>query len=64
MNVYLAFNAVLFFTGCVASLWDVGREHRSMTRITSRNAVAMTALPQGALCAWALYLLCGRWDAA
>ncbi len=64
MNVYLAVNAVLFFAGCVANLWDLGREHRLMTRIASRSTVAMTALLQGALCAWALYLLCGRWSAA
>jgi hypothetical protein len=59
VNTYLAFNAGLFFIGCTSNLWDLGRERTA--RMTSRGVIAATALLQGVLCAWALFLLVGRW---
>ena len=59
MNAFLATIAGLFFLFCVISL--LGLEREPPARPGSRRARIAIALVDGGLCAWALWLLCGRW---
>lgn len=62
MNAFLAVIAGLFFLFSVMGLAALEREPTA--RIASRRARVVIALIDGGICAWALWLLCGRWGVA